>query len=453
MIFTWTFSGGTLSQPLDATGANAWALPGTFCNLTYPAKSFGKSVACPFRILNIYTRATVRNITFNVGTSSVVDSTPPPIGTTVGFKLVSGVYPTGITSYTPFYVVSIGSGTYQVSTTKGGTPVTLGGTATGSYQSLISPQFCMDTTLDSLPNGDQVLSTVSINISTGVITWNGDGIGATPPNGTYIMFKTTGTLPTDATNGGTVKTYGGYYYVVSQSGNTFRFSTSPGGTPISLSGTQSGTQSVIGNPLMIKPITCPKITVIGCTGCPQIEDMSNGPPNSPLFSYTNRMFIGYIDAQVQYIPDLPQLAGKIVSMIVNVIRADVSMASLTVTLSIPSYNDDCTTAAPMSQVINLKVAGQRVITQTTISGQQTGDSIVAFPRWIAGNMSPQYSAYVTDTQLSQTAKWQLIVQTEQGMYNYPVVHYMPASGMPDGGMTLVGNNLSSTVPMAGNSPQ
>lgn len=455
LICNWTFSGGTLTQPMEQA-SYAWPTPGIFACLTrHDQSNQGLGVGSPFRVLNMYTKATVRTVTFNVGLSTVIDSTPPANNTTVAFALVSGAFPGGIIPYTPFYVVNSSSGSYQVSTTKGGSPVTLNGTATGSYQSLISPLFCMDTTLDNLPNGDQLISTVSINVSTSTFTWNNDGIGSTPPNGTNIVFKTTGTLPTDTTNGGTIKTQGGYYFTVNQSGNTFKIATSSGGTAISLSGSQSGIHTIVGNALRIKPITCPKITTIGTTGCHTIEDMNNGPPRSLLYSYINRMFIGYIDAQAAYIPDMPTLVGKIVSMTVNVIRPDTSaLGTLTVTFSMASYNDDCTKAANMSQVVNLKVAGKRVITQTTISGNQAGDNIVAFPRWVVGGLSPAYSNYSNATQFSQTAKWHLIIQTDQGMYNYPVVHYNPGGGNPvAGGFTLYGNSLYSNIPMVGNSPQ
>lgn len=58
-------------------------------------------------------------------------------------------------------------------------------------------------------------------------------------NGDRVLFKTGGALPT----GLTVDTI---YYVVNRATNTFQLATSPGGTPIATTGSQSGTHSVYG---------------------------------------------------------------------------------------------------------------------------------------------------------------------------------------------------------------
>ena len=78
-------------------------------------------------------------------------------------------------------------------------------------------------------------STVTITIaSPGVISWNAHGLS----NGWPVRFATTGALPTGLTTSMP-------YYVVSATTNNFQVALAPGGTAISTSGTQSGTQTAI----------------------------------------------------------------------------------------------------------------------------------------------------------------------------------------------------------------
>lgn len=83
-------------------------------------------------------------------------------------------------------------------------------------------------------------STVTITIATpGVVTWTAHGLSANDP----VKFKTTGALPTGITAGTT-------YFVVGSSitSNTFRISTTSGGTALNTTGSQSGTQTAINAP-------------------------------------------------------------------------------------------------------------------------------------------------------------------------------------------------------------
>jgi hypothetical protein len=79
-------------------------------------------------------------------------------------------------------------------------------------------------------------STVTISIAApGVVTWTNHGLSA---NDT-IRFTTTGALPTGLSAGTT------YYVKTVLSDNTFTVSASSGGTAITTSGTQSGTQTAL----------------------------------------------------------------------------------------------------------------------------------------------------------------------------------------------------------------
>ena len=76
-------------------------------------------------------------------------------------------------------------------------------------------------------------ATVTMTIAApAVITWTANGL----PNDTPVVLSTTGSLPTGLT-AGTV------YYVVDRTTNTFRLSETPGGAPITTTGSQSGTHT------------------------------------------------------------------------------------------------------------------------------------------------------------------------------------------------------------------
>lgn len=78
-------------------------------------------------------------------------------------------------------------------------------------------------------------SAVTITIaSPGVITWANHGLSNAWP----IRFSTTGALPTGLSAGVT-------YYIVQAMANTFQVASTPGGSAINTTGTQSGTQTAI----------------------------------------------------------------------------------------------------------------------------------------------------------------------------------------------------------------
>ena len=81
-------------------------------------------------------------------------------------------------------------------------------------------------------------STVTITIATpGVISWTGHGLS----NGQAIQLLTNGTLPTGLTAGTT-------YYIVSAATDTFQLATTVGGSPVTTSGSQSGTHTAYAVP-------------------------------------------------------------------------------------------------------------------------------------------------------------------------------------------------------------
>jgi hypothetical protein len=85
---------------------------------------------------------------------------------------------------------------------------------------------------------DGTSSTVTITIATpGVITWTAHGL----PEGTPILFQTTGALPTGIV-AGTV------YYVKTPLTNTFNIASTVGGAAINTTGSQSGVHTATSDP-------------------------------------------------------------------------------------------------------------------------------------------------------------------------------------------------------------
>jgi hypothetical protein len=81
-------------------------------------------------------------------------------------------------------------------------------------------------------------NTVTITIAApGVVTWNAHNLN----NGQAIQLTTTGTLPTGLTAGTT-------YYIVAGTANTFQLAATVGGSPITTSGSQSGTHTAYAIP-------------------------------------------------------------------------------------------------------------------------------------------------------------------------------------------------------------
>src|SRR5262249_4516777 len=158
----------------------------------------------------------------------------------------------------------------------------------------------------------QKSSTVTITIaSPAVVSWTAHGLTANTP----VLFQTSGALPT----GITANTI--YYVIAAGLGaNSFEISATVGGSSINTSGTPSGTHTVWGNPMIFINAPCPRTTITNCTGCLDIEDASNGPANSPMFSYAKRRFVGFLDTNTAYLQPM-KVMGTIVSITVNVIKA------------------------------------------------------------------------------------------------------------------------------------
>ena len=136
--------------------------------------------------------------TMTIASPTVVTvASAPADGTAVSFS-TTGALPTGITANAAYYVFNrnLSGTTYNLATTAG--------TAQTATITIASPA---------------------------VIT-----VASAPSNGDVVTFTTTGALPTGLTAGTD-------YYVINRTATTFRVATTPSGTAINTSGSQSGTHT------------------------------------------------------------------------------------------------------------------------------------------------------------------------------------------------------------------
>ncbi|GEP42198.1 autotransporter-associated beta strand repeat-containing protein [Brevifollis gellanilyticus] len=169
-----------------------------------------------------------RSVIANSSNGVFTSSSNLPNGTPITFPLFAATtLPGGIKADTQYYVVGSSGNTFQISTTPNGAPLTI--TTNGA-----NVQF--------VPKIDSVRST-NLNVGTGVFT-------GYAPVGSVVTFNTklsptTIVLPTGLDTNTP-------YYVVSSDNGSFTVSLTPGGAPISFSGTSTPdslyyTSNAVGN--------------------------------------------------------------------------------------------------------------------------------------------------------------------------------------------------------------
>lgn len=137
-----------------------------------------------------------------------------------------GALPTGLAAGTDYFVVNAATNTFQLSATSGGAAINTTGTQAGIHTAY---DVTNKITAVTIP-----ISAVTItNANPGVVTWAAHPFA----NGVKVRLSTTGTLPNNLAAGTD-------YYVVGSTANTFQLATTPGGTAINTTGTQSGTHTV-----------------------------------------------------------------------------------------------------------------------------------------------------------------------------------------------------------------
>jgi hypothetical protein len=118
----------------------------------------------------------------------------------------------------------------------------------------------------------------------------------------------------------------------------------------------------------------PSLTVENCTGCPEALELSLVPPKSPYGIFKKRTLNGLNTSD----GTMGFLMGRLVHLKINVTQAYTGVQS-TLALRIGGQfggwivHADMTQSRPTASV-NLKIAGERIITASGVTGSQTGDS-------------------------------------------------------------------------------
>jgi hypothetical protein len=176
---------------------------------------------------------------------------------------------------------------------------------------------------------------------------------------------------------------------------------------------------------------CPSWTCTGVTGHFTLKGMNNAPPGIPFGEYT---YLEYPDAE-QVIDTVTNYGyehyhqpnyrpmGKFVSLTVNVttpytgVKATAQLRPLgwvNGTELTPENFDGPTVL--WKPIINLKVAGERIVTTTTVTGAQTGDTLTApGPMWVGNAATDSDWTIMADEDPSVRAAFTVEIVLDQGI--------------------------------------
>lgn len=140
--------------------------------------------------------------------------------------------------------------------------------------------------------------------------------------------------------------------------------------------------------------SAPNLTVENCSGCPTADELSLVPPNSPYGIFTRRTYAGSPHSTVG--TSMGHVFGRLVHVKFNVTQAYTGVAS-NYRLQINQFhyrvvNSDRTVTNVQQEgfYINLKAAGERIITPGGVTGEQTGDvglNMLTGGVWLPGPFS------------------------------------------------------------------
>jgi hypothetical protein len=181
----------------------------------------------------------------------------------------------------------------------------------------------------------------------------------------------------------------------------------------------TSTAFTVTNVMHYQPHSCPRLTVINCTGGRTVADMAGAPPDIPLYSYFRRAFTG-LPINVNTSERFVRLAGNLLSWEINVLRPYTgAAASYVLNIAVFGYKTASGITYPVAigQAVNLKLAGKRTITATAVVGNLAGDTLVAVPFWLTGghacSVGPSLGGGDT---LAMMPYFTMTAQTDQGIY-------------------------------------
>lgn len=174
--------------------------------------------------------------------------------------------------------------------------------------------------------------------------------------------------------------------------------------------------------LFIRVHPAPKFTCTNCTGSLDAIDLSQAPSGAPLFSYSKRT---YTEETLGTTP-APKFSiwGAVGSITFDVTKPYAGTRSTLIMNALSQNNNYMTLKADGSvftygPILNLKVAGQRVITSSSVTGAQTGDSGLLPPEavWFSGKQhsGPSISADISGEGAAASPSVTIEIKTNQGV--------------------------------------
>jgi hypothetical protein len=168
--------------------------------------------------------------------------------------------------------------------------------------------------------------------------------------------------------------------------------------------------------MWVTPHPCPDVTVRGCHGCPDIVNLSHAPAGRPLFEYARLMLTGNFRVTNKLI-----IWGTLVKFRVNVIRAYTgALATLNFNV-LGQYGAgivgvDGFTLSKWNPIINLKMAGERIIRPGAFTGDQNGDSNLSIGAiWFYDGFQPYLSGDISADSQDQWPTVEIELITDQGI--------------------------------------
>lgn len=145
----------------------------------------------------------------------------------------------------------------------------------------------------------------------------------------------------------------------------------------------------------IRTFPATAVTFSNCTGCNEAVSLSSAPAGKPLWSYSKYTYSSPTYPMTAAVNLATQkIWGRLVSLKINVITPYGGAGSGTLNAAgqfqcqtIKADN----TAFNYVPVINLKIAGERVITPSGVTGTQSGDSSLSVPEavWFTNSLIPR----------------------------------------------------------------
>ncbi len=171
-----------------------------------------------------------------------------------------------------------------------------------------------------------------------------------------------------------------------------------------------------GTPSYVKQHPCLAITVAsGVTGCPQIVALAGGVAGEPLYSN-----LDYTSDWIS--PPTLRIRGLLVSITIQVITAYTGAQSTALLHVGGTFNNFPArladgTAGVFAPIVNTKIVGTRVITPTTVTGAQTGDTLGSAPGdiWLVdfGGLTPILSGSFGGDTADKYPSVRIIIATDQ----------------------------------------